>query len=161
MNLIRLPSFLICILPTLLLADPVAELPMAAKKLQQAYRKSADHALLPIRERYLKELTKLSDQAIKDKNLSEAVVLKAEINSIIAATMTGEWNDKPGVMFINPNGTLAHSNGATGTWTIKGDEMVLDWSNGAKHFFPLILTKDILKGKVGVDRPISVTLTRE
>jgi len=161
MNLIRLLSFVICILPVLLQADPVAELPMAAKKLQQAYHKSADHALLPIRERYLNDLTKLSDQAIKDKNLSEALALKAEINRVIAATMAGEWNDKPGVMFINPDGTLAHSNGATGTWTIKGDEMVLDWSNGAKHFFPLVLTKDILKGTVGVNRPVSVTLTRE
>src|SRR5688572_8900694 len=161
MNLARLASFFVYFSPTLLLADPVTELPMEAKKLQRAYRKSADYALLPIRERYLKELTKLSDQAIKDKNLSEAVILKAEMNSVIAATMTGEWNDNPGIMFINPNGTLTHSNGATGTWTIKDNEMVLDWNNGAKHFFPLILTKDILKGKVGADRPKSVTLTRE
>ena len=140
-------------------ADESAGLPSNAKKLQTSYQKAVEQAIAPLRGRYVADLNKLYDQAMKDKKLIEAVALKREMNSVISLTMTGNWRDNPGLMHIRPDGTLSHSNGATGNWKIEGDQMVLKWSNGANHTFPIAETTDILRGKLAGST--SVILTRE
>lgn len=159
MNLTATLSVMLIASMGLSFADDAAELSPDAKRLQRGYQKSVEQAVAPLRVRYISELAKLYDQAMKDKKLTEAVALKQEMNGIISLTMTGTWRDNPGVMHIDPNGTLSHSNGATGTWKIEGDDMVLKWSNGAGHTFPIVETKEILRGKL--DETTSVILTRE
>jgi hypothetical protein len=39
----------------------------------------------------------------------------------------------------------------------KDDEMVLTWRNGAHHTFPIVATKELLRGKPGDE---AVTLNR-
>jgi hypothetical protein len=140
------------------LADSsTSDLPAPAKKLQRDFQKACESALDPLRERYVQDLAKLYDKALKDKNVSEAVVVKHEMNLIIALSMAGEWKEKAGgLLTILPNGNLSHTNGATGTWVIKDDEMFLTWSNGAHHTFPIIATKELLRGRLG-DEPVTLT----
>lgn len=138
-------------------AESQTDLPAPAKKLQRDFQKACESALDPLRERYVQDLTKLYDKALKDKNLAEALVVKHEMNLIIAQSMFGEWREKSGgLLTIFPNGTLSHTNGATGTWVIKEDEMVLTWSNGAHHAFTVLATKELLRGKLG-DEPVTLS----
>src|SRR5262249_29087058 len=88
--------------------------------------------------------------------LSEAISLRGEINSMVAMSMTGTWRDTVGTMYIYPNGTIRHSNGATGTWVIKGDDMLLNWSNGARHDFPIVKTTNLLRGRFNDSTPLTL-----
>lgn len=143
---------------TALLPAAEREMPPAAKKLQEEYHSAIDAATAPIRERYLNDLTKLSEAALKAGKLVEVLALRQEINTLRAQTMTGEWREQGGgIMQIYSDGSLRHTNGATGRWTIKDDDMILDWGNGAKHTFPIVDTKNNLRGKLHEE---TVTLSR-
>ena len=93
---------------------------------------------------------------MKTNKLSDAIAIKREMTGILALSMTGTWRDTKGIIHIFPNGTIRHSNGATGTWVIKGDNMLLAWSNGAKHDFPIVKTGNLLKGVFNDSRELTL-----
>lgn len=136
-------------------ADP---LPNDITRLRETYESGVEK----LRNRYLAELKRRLGTAVIYKNADEVVAIKREINRVLASTMTGKWRDvENGVMYINPNGSLLHSNGATGTWAIVDDDMVLTWNNCARHIFPIVETRDSLAGTTIVpDRKFDFKMTR-
>jgi hypothetical protein len=149
------------LLSVALFAAELPELPKEAVKLQKDYQKSSEAALAPIRERYIADMMKLYGIAMEKKDINQALAIKQEINEAIAQTMAGEWRESSGeLLTIRGGGITSHSNGATGTWLIKGDEMKLKWSNGAQHTFPITVTRQTLRGTLNAEDSVVLTRTK-
>lgn len=128
----------------------VVPLPPAAQKLRKDYLASIEIVEAPIRERYLADLTKLCDQAVKAGKLDEALALRTEMNNTMVQPMLGRWTDPlgRGFMDLRKDGTVAHTNGSTGHWELRGEVLCVAWNNGWKHEFPLAKPGPILRGHV-------------
>ncbi len=115
------------------LAEEPAQLPDAAKKLQQAYRQSTEAAIKPIRDRYIADLKKLQEQSMKAGKLTDAVALNQEIASFAVSSIFGEWSSENMRLYIRQDHTASYTNGNTATWEIKGDELVRKRGNGVRR----------------------------
>lgn len=154
----KLPLILIALSGIFAVSLRAQEMPSDVVRAREKYQKNLAEAT----QRYLDELARIQSREMMLRDTKVVLQVTGEINKVLASTMAGKWNDVGGgMMYINANGSLNHSNGATGTWVIDGNNLVLTWSNGAKHNFPIVKTKDILKGtRLLPGEPIETTLTR-
>lgn len=135
------PILVSCLFGVAAFAD---ELPYDVTQAKGRYQKSIEVAT----QRYLDELSKIQSRAFMLRDTKAVAEVTGEINKVLVGTMVGKWQDvEDGVLYINPNGTTLHSNGAVGTWVISESNLLLTWNNGAKHIFPIVKTADSLKGK--------------
>jgi len=125
------------------------QLPEVGKKLQQAYRQSIEVASKPIKDRYVADMKKLQEQAMKGGSIGDALALQQEIDSILAGHMFGEWNTVGGRVNIRADHTAVWDNGSnTAIWEIRGNEMILKWKQGGIVFiYSISKTGDAVQGK--------------
>ena len=130
------------------LAEEIPRLPEEAIKLQNAYNRSIEATSKPIRERYVADLIKLQQRSTRAAKLDDALALKTEIESVTVRAILGKWKEAAGIMTIDADGTVRHSNGNSARWEIQDGDIVLSWKNGFKHLFPSLTTGDTVRGKL-------------
>lgn len=130
-------------------AQEAAQLPEAGKKLQQAYLQSIDAAGKPIKARYVADMKKLQEQAMKGGSIGDALALQQEIDGILAGHLFGEWNTVGGRVNIRADHTAVWDGGSnTAVWEIRGNEMILKWKQGGIVFiYSISKTGDAVPGK--------------
>ncbi len=77
-------TFLVCGLTSAWAAGPdkdTPRLPEEANRLKQTFRKEAERALQPLRERYVADLKRLIDQYTRAGRLDDALAVKTEIEA--------------------------------------------------------------------------------
>jgi hypothetical protein len=145
------------------MADEAASLPESGKRLQNAYRKSVEAAVKPIRDRYVSDLKKLLEQSTKSGNLDEALALR---NEMAAQHMVGEWKTNGGPLLIREDRTAIWCDGQnTGVWEIRDNNIIIKWQLGHITFtFPTLELTDTVRGvesyNQGKTRPITATRIR-
>jgi len=154
----KLPLLLIALSGIFGVSLRAQEMPSDVVRAREKYQKNVAEAT----QRYLDELARIQSREVMLRDTKVALQVTGEINKVLVSTMAGKWNDdRGGLLYINTNGSLYHSNGATGTWVIDGDNLVLTWSNGAKHSFPVVKTKDVLRGtRLPPEEPVEMILRR-
>jgi len=131
-------------------AQESAKLPEAGRRLQEAYRKSIEAAIKPTRDRYVADLKKLQQQAMKAGSIGDALAFQYEIEDVLVGHMFGDWSSVEGRVNIRADHTAVWENGSnTATWEIRGNEMILKWKQGGGIVFVYSISKsgDVLRGK--------------
>jgi hypothetical protein len=145
------------------MADEAASLPESGKRLQNAYRKSVEAAVKPIRDRYVSDLKKLLEQSTKSGNLDEALALR---NEMAAQHFVGEWKANGGYYIIREDRTVIATNGGnSGVWEIRDNNIILNWKLGPVTYkFSTLELTDTVRGVEinyqGKTRPVTATRGR-
>ena len=54
-------------------------------------------------------------------------------NNLIGTYRTNSWNGKEAVLVLNSDNTFIHPNGNTGTWSIKGNKIYLEYESSYSY----------------------------
>lgn len=143
----------------------VAEVHSELKQLFDQYDKAVNSAAIPVREKYLNRVDGLV-KALEGKDTGAILALNeaktaidslaraAEIESVVAGHLFGEWNVNGSRLGIHADHTATYSiNGNTGTWKLEGTDLLIEWSKGPEitNKFSVLQSGDTLDGfeKIG------------
>jgi hypothetical protein len=146
--------------PTVAGGEDVLQLPENAFKRKLAYRQAVEIALRPLRIRYLADLERLRDQAVKENRLDEARAVSREIEFFQAAVdgfagerYVGRWHGfrQDGsalfnVTLVESDGTAKHGTN-TGRWVVNAGDFTIHWADGNKTHWQIDQVGDAIRAK--------------